>query len=241
MFFIRIIILSVAVSFILFFPVQNSYAQSTELKEAFKNTKEAYKVGKLDKALSYAKNAIYISEKEFGLKNEITATLIENLGEIEMGMEQYKDAEKSFRISTSIRKEILEADNPEIAESTSSIAVSLRKQFFFQEAMKYHKEALLIMSRAITKKNPHAINENTRKAALYRARAMHTKALIEIKNDHYESAIGYLKTSSILFTSTLGRNKLELKETYSLMLNTAYKIRDEKTINLAKNNIEKLM
>ena len=70
---------------------------------------------------------------------------------------------------------------------------------------------------------------------------MHTKALIEIKNDHYESAIGYLKTSSILFTSTLGRNKLELKETYSLMLNTAYKIRDEKTINLAKNNIEKLM
>ena len=241
MFFIRIIILSVAVSFILFFPVQNSYAQSTELKEAFKNTKEAYKVGKLDKALSYAKNAIYISKKEFGLKNEITATLIENLGEIEMGMEQYKDAEKSFRISTSIRKEILEADNPEIAESTSSIAVSLRKQFFFLEAMKYHKEALLIMSRAITKSNPHAINENTRKAALYRARAMHTKALIEIKNNHYESAIGYLKTSSILFTSTLGRNKLELKETYSLMLNTAYKIRDEKTINLAKNNIEKLM
>ena len=241
MFFIRIIILSVAVSFILFFPVQNSYAQSTELKEAFKNTKEAYKVGKLDKALSYAKNAIYISEKEFGLKNKITATLIENLGEIEMGMEQYKDAEKSFRISTSIRKEILEADNPEIAESTSSIAVSLRKQLFFLEAMKYHKEALLIMSRAITKSNPHAINENTRKAALYRARAMHTKALIEIKNNHYESAIGYLKTSSILFTSTLGRNKLELKETYSLMLNTAYKIRDEKTINLAKNNIEKLM
>ena len=66
MFFIRIIILSIAISFMLFFPVQNSYAQSTELKEAFKNTKEAYKVGKLDKALSYAKNAIYISEKEFG-------------------------------------------------------------------------------------------------------------------------------------------------------------------------------
>ena len=113
MFFIRIINLSIAVSFMLFFFVQNSYAQSNELKEAFKNTKEAYKVGKLDKALSYAKNAIYISEKEFGFKNEITATLIENLGEIEMGMEQYKDAEKSFRISTSIRKEILEADNPE--------------------------------------------------------------------------------------------------------------------------------
>jgi hypothetical protein len=241
MFFIRIIILSVAVSFILFFPVQNSYAQSTELKEAFKNTKEAYKAGKLDKALNYAKNAIYISEKEFGFKNEITATLINNLGEIEMDMEQYKHAEKSFRTSTSIRKEILEADDPEIAESTSSIAVSLRKQLFFLEAMKYHKEALLIMSRAITKNNPHAINENTRKAALYRARAMHTKALIEIKNNHYGSAIGYLKTSSILFTSTLGRNKLELKETYSLMLNTAYKIRDEKTINLAKTNIEKLM
>ena len=241
MFFIRIIILSVAVSFILFFPVQNSYAQSTELKEAFTDTKEAYKVGKLDKALSFAKNAISISEKEFGLKHEITATLIENLGEIEMDMELYKDAEKSFRTSTSIRKEILEADDPAIAASTSSIAVSLRKQFFFLEAMKYHKEALLIMSRAITKSNPHAINENTRKAALYRARAMHTKALIEIKNTHYESAIGYLKTSSILFTSTLGRNKLELKDAYKLMLNTAYKIRDEKTINLAKANIEKLM
>ena len=241
MFFIRIIILSVAISFMLFSPVQNSYAQSTELKEAFKNTKEAYKIGKLDKALSYAKNAIYISEKEFGLKNEITATLIENLGEIEMDMKQYKDAEKSFRTSTSIRKEILEADDPAIAESTSSIAVSLRKQLFFIEAMEYHQEALLIMSRAITKKNPHAINENTRKASLYRARAMHTKALIEIKNNLYESAIGYLKTSSILFTSTLGKDKLELKEAYSLMLKTAYKIKDEKTINLAKSNIEKLM
>ena len=158
-----------------------------------------------------------------------------------MAMEQYKDAEKSFRMSTSIRKEIMEADDPAIAESTSSIAVSLRKQLFFIEAMKYHQEALLIMSRAITKKNPHAINEDTRKASLYRARAMHTKALIEIKNNHYESAIGYLKTSSILFTSTLGKNKLELKEAYSLMLKTAYKIKDEKTINLAKSNIEKLM
>ena len=115
----------------------------------------------------------------------------------------------------------MEADDPAIAESTSSIAVSLRKQLFFIEAMKYHQEALLIMSRAITKKNPHAINEDTRKASLYRARAMHTKALIEIKNNHYESAIGYLKTSSILFTSTLGKNKLELKEAYSLMLKTA--------------------
>ena len=40
------------------------------------------------------------------------------------------------------------------------------------------------MSRAIAK-NPHAINEKNRKGAIFRASAMHTKALIEIKNKKY--------------------------------------------------------
>ena len=50
-----------------------------------------------------------------------------------------------------------------------------------------------------------------------------------------------LKTASRIFTTTLGKNKLELKETYILMLDAANKIKDKETINLARSNIDKLL
>ena len=76
---------------------------------------------------------------------------------------------------------------------------------------------------------------------MYRARAMFTKAAIEMNNENYESAIGYLKTSSRLFTTSLGRDKSELKETYLLRLEAAHKAKDQKTIDIAKNILENIL
>ena len=50
------------------------------------------------------------------------------------------------------------------------------------------------MSRIITKSNPNAMNEQNRKGAMYRASAMHTRALIAVKNENIDDAIGFLKT-----------------------------------------------
>ena len=238
---VKIIYLIIISLFFTILSTTHVFSQSSELKEAFQNTKKFYKEGKLGHAINFAKKAVEISKEEFGKEHKITATLIENLGTIEMDLELYKEAEISFRTSTQIRKKILDADSPEIAESTDLLAVSLRKQLFYDKAMEYHNEAILIITRALTKSNPHGINETSRKGALFRARAMYTKALIDIKNYNHENAIGYLKTASRIFTTTLGKNKLELKETYILMLDAANKIKDKETINLARSNIDKLL
>ena len=223
--------------------INYSFAQSDELKSLFQSTKSAYKSGELTKALSFAKKAIVISKKEFGLNHKVTGTLISNLGEIQMDLKSFEEAEQTFRESSKIMYEVLEHYDPAIADSISLLALSLNKQSLFKEAMFYHQESLIIMSKAISRDNPttHGVNENTRKAAMYRARAMFTKAAIEMNNENYESAIGYLKTSVRLFTTSLGRDKSELKETYLMMLEAAHKAKDQKTIDMAKNFIENFM
>ena len=234
--------IKVLILFFIFFCFSTGavFSQSEELKSTFTKTKAAYKEGDLEKALFFAKNAIKISKLEFGTNHRITATLLSNIGEIHMDLKSYNEAEQYFKEATLILKKVLEENDPAIADSLSLIALSLTKQLQFKEAMDLHRESLLIMSRTIST-NPHAINEITRKASLYRARAMYTKASLEMENKNYESAIGYLKTSTRLFTSSLGRDKTELKETSLLMLDAANKANDKKTINIAKGIIKSLM
>ena len=176
--------------------INNIYAQSLELRESLKNTKSSYTEGNLKQAINYATRAIELSKIDFGIEHYYTATLIENLGIIQYESLMYKDAEISFKEVFSIRKKTLETDHTDIAEALNFIALSNRKLLNYEAALRYHNEALLIMSRAITKSNPHAMNERNRKGAMFRASAMHTKALIDIKNKNIDSAIGLLKTSS---------------------------------------------
>ena len=94
------------------------------------------------------------------------------------------------------------------------------------------------MSRAITKTNPHAMNERNRKGALYRASAMHTKALIESQNGNIEDAIGLLKTASRIFSNSLGKDKTELLEAYEELYKQAKIMND---LNLLKNIKKRLI
>ena len=111
----------------------------------------------------------------------------------------YEDAKDSFVEVLNIRKTSLNEDHIDIAESLNYIALTNRKLYQYDDAISYHNEALLVMSRSITKSNPHAMNEKNRKGAIFRASALHTKALIEIKNRNTSDAIGLLLTSSKFF------------------------------------------
>ena len=153
-----------------------SHAQSTKLRDAFKNSKTSYQSGNLEKAIKYTKEAIALSEIDFGINHFYTATLIANLGTLQYEKSLFKDSELSFLKSLNIRKKVLDIDHEDIAETLNYIALNNRKLNKFEEALNYHNEALLIMSRSIAKTNPHAMNERNRKGALYRASAMHTKA-----------------------------------------------------------------
>ncbi len=232
-------IFKIFILFLLFSIPGNNLAisQSIELRESLKNTKNLYKEGKLNDALNSALDSIEYSKEDFGRKHYYTATLIENLGILQYELLMYEDAKKSFMEVLEIRKITLEPDHTDIAESLNYIALSNRKLFQYDEAINYHNKALLVMSRSITKSNPHAMNEKNRKGAIFRASALHTKALIEIQNKNINDAIGLLKTSSKIFYNTLGKDKSQLIESYEELIKLALDIND---IDLADKTKQKL-
>ena len=220
--------------------ISQSYSQSLELREAFNNSKSAYKSGDLKEAMKFTSEAIKLSKKDFGLEHFYTATLIANLGLIQYEKELYEDSKISFQEALTIRKKVLKTDHEDIAETLNYIALTNRKLSKYNKALEYHNDALLIMSRSITKSNPHAINEKTRKGALYKASAMHTKALIEIENNNINAAIGLLKTASRIFLHSLGKDKTELMEAYEELYQQAKRINDTKLMQDIKKRLNKL-
>jgi len=218
----------------------SGYAQSIELREAFKKSKSAYKSGNLEEAMKFTSEAIKLSNKDFGIEHFYTATLIANLGLIQYEKTLYEDSNISFKKALTIRKKVLKTDHEDIAETLNYIALTNRKLSKYNKALEYHNDALLIMSRSITKSNPHAINEKTRKGALYKASAMHTKALIEIDNNNIIEAIGLLKTASRIFLHSLGKDKTELMEAYEELYKQAKKINDTELMKDIKKRLNKL-
>ena len=219
----------------------NSYSQSSQLIEAFKNSKNSYKMGNLEKAEKYTNDAIELSIIDFGINHFYTATLFANLGILQYEQSLYETAELSFIKSLKIRKKILDIDHEDIAETLNYLALNNRKLNQYENALKYHNEALLIMSRTIAKSNPHAMNERNRKGALYRASAMHTKALIEINNGNINDSIGLLKTAARIFANSLGKDKTELIEAYTDLHKQAKAINDIDLINQMDKKLEKLL
>ena len=224
----------------IFLNINSVFSQSAELRESLKNTKTFYKEGKLNEAVSSALNAIKFSKKDFGNEHYYTATLIENLGIIQYELLLYEDAEKSFIEVLDIRKKTLNQDHTDIAESLNYIALTNRKLLQYEAAINYHNEALLVMSRSITKSNPHAMNEKNRKGAIFKASALHTKALIEIKNKNISDALGLLKTSSKIFYNTLGKDKSQLIESYEELIKLALHINDIDLANKTKKKLKNL-
>lgn len=241
MYFSKIIII---ILFFNFLNINLIFSQSLELRESVKETKSLYKEGKLNDAVKSALQAIKYSNNDFGKDHYYTATLIENLGIIQYELLMYEDAKKSFLEVYEIRKIVLDKDHIDIAESLNYIALTNRKLHQYDTAIYYHNEALLVMSRSLTKSNPHAMNEKSRKGAIFRACALHTKALIEIKNKNLDDAIGLLKTSSKIFYNTLGKDKSQLIENYEELIKLAQSINDpdlvhktkQKLINIKKRN-----
>ena len=152
----------------------------------------------------------------------------------------YEDAKKSFMEVLNIRKITLNQDHTDIAESLNYIALTNRKLLQYNEAINYHNEALLVMSRSITKSNPHAMNEKNRKGAIFKASALHTKALIEIQNKNMSDALGLLKTSSKIFYNTLGKDKSQLIESYEELIKLALDINDLDLANKTKKKLKNL-
>jgi len=84
------------------------------------------------------------------------------------------------------------------------------------------------------------MNEQNRKGAMFRASAMHTRALIAIKNENIDDAIGLLKTSARIFYNTLGKDKKQLRESYQELIKQALNVKDLELANSIKKKLKKL-
>ena len=154
--------------------------------------------------------ALALSVKEFGLTHLTTATLLEKKGRLLLELKKYKQAEMQFRDVINIRNKLIDAYHPDIAEPLNYLALSLRKQNKLKEAIEEHNKVLNIMSNVIAN-NPGQISELSRRSALYRARAYHTKGRLLIEEGNYLEAEGNFKIAGKIFERTLGKNKKELE------------------------------
>ena len=203
---------------ILLLALFNSYlfAQSTELKKEFRVTKKLFKENKYSDALISNNKAITLSKKEFGDNHLTTATLLENKGRLYLEIGKYRESEIIFEEVIKIRKILINKNNPDTAEALNYLALALRKQYKLDKAILIHNEVLTMMGNVIAN-NPSQISELTRRSALYRARAYHTKGELLIRDNKPEEAKGNFTIAIKIFERTLGPNKKELQDLLNKM------------------------
>ncbi|MBF95702.1 MAG: hypothetical protein CFH34_01514 [Alphaproteobacteria bacterium MarineAlpha9_Bin4] len=190
--------------------ISNAFSQSLELKKEYRLANKYFKERNYIKALSSNEKALALAVKEFGKNHLTTATLYENKGRLLLELTNYSLAEIELRKVVEIREELIKDYNPDIAEAYNYLALSLRKQNKLNEAIIEHNKVLKIMSNIIAN-NPGQISELSRRSALYRARAYHTKGQLLIKQGNFKEAEGNFKIASKIFERTLGKNKKELE------------------------------
>ena len=205
-FFINIIF-----SFFLLLNYKSLYSQSNELKNEYRQTNKFFKEKNYSKALETNEKALKLSIKEFGKNHLTTATLYENKGRLLIELKNYSKAEEILREVVEIRNNLIKDYSPEHAEALNYLAISLRKQNKLEKAMLEHEKVLKIMGNIIAN-NPGQISELSRRSALYRARAYHTKGKLLIEQGNYSDAAGNFKIASKIYERTLGKNKKELED-----------------------------
>ena len=126
-------------------------------------------------------------------------------------LKNYSKAEEILREVVEIRNNLIKDYSPEHAEALNYLAISLRKQNKLEKAMLEHEKVLKIMGNIIAN-NPGQISELSRRSALYRARAYHTKGKLLIEQGNYSDAAGNFKIASKIYERTLGKNKKELED-----------------------------
>ena len=192
------------------------FSQSIELRNAFITTSKFWSQKKYEKFFFFNEKAIQLSLIEFGSKHNSTATLLENKGRLLIKLKKFKEAQLEFEKVLKIRKNQKKINHLELADTLNYLSISLRMQKKFKKALQKHDEVLNIMSKIIAT-NPGKISDLSRRSAIYRARALHTKGDYYRKEGLNSDAEGNYIVASRIYITTLGQNSDELKEVLSIL------------------------
>ena len=91
------------------------YAQSETLMETFRQGKAFHESGQYEQAIVAFRNAVAISEREFGPDDPKTASLLSWLANAYSSQDRYGEAEPLHRRALAIRETALGTEHPNVA------------------------------------------------------------------------------------------------------------------------------
>ena len=122
--------------------------QSPELMDAFNRYSDLSAQGKHAEAISFAKEALRLGEKEFGSGDPTTAIIINDLALLYMAQGRYAEAEPLHKRALSIRENALKPEPADIAESLNNLAVVYHELGRYAMAWLFSKYCLTANARS---------------------------------------------------------------------------------------------
>ena len=124
------------------------YGQSDPVAEAFNRGQALYKVGKYDKALPKMREALKMSEQNYGPEHKNTTLILNYLGLITRRLDKFDEAENYLRRALDIRQRTLDPNHYQIAVSLNNLALLYQDHAKFEEALELYQRSIPVMQKA---------------------------------------------------------------------------------------------
>jgi tetratricopeptide (TPR) repeat protein len=153
-----------------------AWAESAELKNAFKQYRTLKKQGKYGEAIPYAQAFIALAEEEFGKSQPYYTFGLNNLALLYYRQSRYADAEPLYKRSLAIEEKSLGPDHPDVAQSLNNLATLYQVQGRNADAEPLYRRALAMREKALGPDHPSTAISLNNLATLYRNQGRYTDA-----------------------------------------------------------------
>ena len=120
------------------------FGQSPEFWDAYDRANELSAEGRYQEAIPFAKEALRLSEREFGPNDPTTAITINNLALLYIDQGRFAEAEPLYKRALAIWEKALGPDHPDVALGLGNLAVLYRAQGHLPEALDHIRRASTI-------------------------------------------------------------------------------------------------
>ena len=150
--------------------------QGTEWETLTREVLQLHRAGQYERAVTVAKKALEVAEKNVGPDHTNVAVSLGNLASLYRAQGRYAQAEPLYKRALTMREKALGADHPDVATSLSNLAELYVAQGQYARAEPLYKRALTIREKALGPDHPDVAASLSSLAELYRAQGQYVKA-----------------------------------------------------------------
>ena len=110
------------------------FGQSPELIDAYNRANELSGEGRYQEAIPFAKEALRLSEGEFGNDDPTTGSTLNNLGELYRAQGRYAEAEPLYKRAIEVFEKAFGPDHPDVALGLNNLGLLYKTQGRYAEA-----------------------------------------------------------------------------------------------------------